>query len=110
MPKRTKAEAEALAKLVVHYHDNGAGQSLAKTCKHFVKGVIPENTIPNIVRRHVNENRIMHKTPNGRPCTVATQKVMKKVEACFKKNPNLSVRVLADRLGIARSTLSRMKV
>jgi transposase len=86
MPKRRRDEAEALAKLVVHYYENAGERSSSATCKHFKEAGVATSTVRDILRRFETENRITHKKPSGRKPTVSTPKVWQALD----ENGNVS--------------------
>lgn len=110
MPKRCRSESEALAKLVVHYFENSCESSISNTCKYFGETGVPTTTVRDILRRYENEGRIMHKSSTGRNPSVSTPKLLRKVAKLFEREPNISIRRAAARLGVKRSTLCYMKV
>lgn len=109
MPRLSKVEGEVLAKNIVHFFENSADRVTSKTVHHFVAEGYRERTIRSILSRYLKEGRVTQKQRGGRPATVCTQKVVRKAQNFLDENPNISIRCLADKLKIAKSTVSDLK-
>ena len=110
MAQKSEAETEALAPLVVHFYENSGDKSASKTCQHFSKTGVSPKTVRNIVKRYTEEGRLTHNNKSKRIPKIGTPKVVEKVRKLFQNDPNISVRRVANRLGLPRSTVSNIKV
>ena len=110
MARKSKAEIEALAPLVVHFYENSGDKSVSKACQHFSKTGVSPKTVRNIVKRYTEEGRLTHNKKSGRIPKIGTPRVVDKVRKLFQNDPNISVRRAADKLGLPRSTVSDIKV
>lgn len=110
MARKSKAEIEALAPLVVHFYENVGKKSASRTCRHFSETGVSPRTVRNILNRYTQEGRVTHNNKSGRTPKIGTPKVVDKVRKVFQADPNISVRRAADKLGLTRSTVSNIKV
>jgi transposase len=110
MKRLSTAEVNQLAKAVVHYFENAGNQDTSLTCRHFTEQGANSKTVRRIIQRYLQEGRITHKPRGGKFATVSSRKVVQKVQKIFENNPRLSVRNAAQQVGIAKSTLSDIKV
>ena len=78
--------------------------------KHFVQEGLNRQTLYRILHRYEARQSTILLPKGRRPRTVNTETFLSKVEQHFSANPNASVRNSAEKLGVAKSTLSDAKV
>lgn len=109
MAKMKKPESEALAKRIVHFYTNDGGRDVKLTCRHFMAEGIARTTIKDIIGRYEERGTVVHETSGGRPRSVATVKVVNAISRLIEKDPNISVRNGARKLGLSKTTYDRVK-
>lgn len=70
---------------------------------------MPKTTIQNILTNLKNRGTIERKRGSGRKKGSVNKDIERKVKALFKRNPNTSVRDMAEKIGTSKSTVQRMK-
>ncbi|KAF2878969.1 hypothetical protein ILUMI_27199 [Ignelater luminosus] len=80
------------------------------TYDHFFAKAVPKSTIYDTIKRFEDNGNIEYKPLSGRPKTVATTQVIRKIKSAFEEKPGTSVRNLANKIKAARSTLSDIKI
>jgi hypothetical protein len=68
----------------------------------------PQN-ITAIVKRYLINGTVEYRKPTGRPSSVSSAKIAA-IERNINRNPNLSVRAGAQKVGLAKSTYDRIKI
>lgn len=103
-------EREELAKRVVQFYENRGGHNLQKTIKHFKEETISRQTVTNIITRF-NERGNAEYLPNRGPVPkISTPEMCNAVRKSFPEGSSASVRFVAKKLGIPKSTVSDIKV
>jgi len=100
---------EAFQKRVISYFENVVGGSKLKTVKHFQTEGKNRTTIYKIISRYQATKSSNYVMSGGRPAVVGTEKVKRKIEKTFEKNPSISVQKLAEKLKMKRSTVQYIK-
>lgn len=103
-------EKEARAKRIIQFYIGQGCESKKTTCEHFAAEGVPKSTLYGIIRRFEVTRLTEYKSLVGRPRSVATPQVVQKIKQVFTDRPNTSVRNLASKMKIARSTLSHIKI
>lgn len=103
-------EHQAFAKRVVHFYANQCNQNLAMTCHHFMDEGKDRRTITGIIKRYQQRGNVDYIKKSGRSKKVATTKVQQSIKKLIKKKPSISVRNGASKLGISKSSYSRIKL
>lgn len=103
-------EHEAFSKRVVHFYINQCNQNLSMTCNHFMAEGKNRRTITRIITRYKERGNVNFIKKSGRPKKITTQQVCKSLKTLIKKQPSISVRKGAAKLGISKSTYCRIKV
>lgn len=105
----TRSENELRAKRIVRFFLNEANQSKKITFQHFSAEGVSKSTLYCVLKRYRETGNDKYKTLSGRPRTVATPDIVHRTKRSLKSKPGTSVRVLAAKMGISKSTLSRIK-
>lgn len=103
----TRSESQHFARRVCQYYENGGRRRKSTTVHHFEAEGKSRKTIYNILARYEASGDANFRPIPGRPVKVMTPK---KVEKAFRKCPSLSIRLASRKLGLAKSTLSYIKV
>lgn len=106
----SRSENEAFAKRAVKFYDGYAGKDINVVIQHFKKEGKSRVTIRRIINRYKLRGTINYLKLPGRQSTVSTQKNVTRLKKLIKKNPTLSVRKGAKRIGIPKSTYSDIKI
>ena len=61
---------------------------------------IPKSTIYDVIRRFEDNNNVEYKSLSGRPKSIATPKLIRKIKRKFKDQSDISVCNLANKLKI----------
>lgn len=101
--------SEDLAKRICHYYENITGRDRKLTRQHFMNEHIRRTTINRILERFEERGNIEYRKSPGRQVRVMTPKVQKKVKRMFKRDPETSERIVADKLELKKTTLHRIK-
>lgn len=81
-----------------------------RTHKQIAKELkVHRNTITNALKSYKEDLNVKKKSVSGRPKGFASPKKAKKIVAHFKRNPNISLRKLAGKVGCSASTVNRVK-
>lgn len=104
------AQSEFLSKKIVKFYENQGKKSKSKTVKHFMQEGINPSTVYRILHRYEVRHSTILLPRGGHRRTINTASFLSKIENHFLNNPNASVRHSAQKLGIAKSTLSYAKV
>lgn len=106
----TRSESQHFARRVCQYYENGGRRRKSTTVHHFEAEGKSRKTIYNILARYEASGDANFRPIPGRPVKVMTPKKVVKVEKAFRKCPSLSIRLASRKLGLAKSTLSYIKV
>ncbi|KAF2892506.1 hypothetical protein ILUMI_13670 [Ignelater luminosus] len=80
------------------------------TIQHFVKERRRRTTVSRIIKRYKDTGNTEYAPIPGRPISKQMLKTQKKIETLFTKCPTTSVRIVAKKLNIPKSTVSDIKV
>lgn len=80
------------------------------TLNHFRSQNIPHRTINKVLKRYTDEHRVTYNSIPGRPATINTSAMQRKVLKKAKKDRSKSERVSACDLQISKSTYRRVKL
>lgn len=106
----TRSENEAFAKRVVKFYDGYARKDIKIAIQHFKKEGKSRVTIRRIINRYKQRRTISYLKLPGRKPTASTQNNVARVKKLIKKQPTLSVRKGAKKIGIPKSTYSDIKI
>jgi hypothetical protein len=102
--------SEEYRKRIIHYHENVAMGVKKKTVSHFEEEGKNPKSIYNILARFEATGEVDFKPIPGRPSVVMSPENIVKVEKTFSKQPCISTRSAARKLGMAQSTLMKIKL
>jgi len=102
--------SQELAIRICHYYEDAAHRDRKKTYQYFTSQGIAKMTICRILQRYDARGTAIYKKHEGRTATVLTSKVVNQVDQAYKRDPNLSVRKLAQKLNISPRSVHRAKV
>jgi transposase len=105
-----RKDNEVFARRVIHFYENQGQRSKKVTATHFFAEGKKKKSIRQIITRYESTGKLEYKKLSGRPPSVATARKISKVKLLFQRVPSTSVRVVARKLNLKRSTLSDMKV
>ncbi|KAF2891708.1 hypothetical protein ILUMI_14465 [Ignelater luminosus] len=97
-------ENEYFAKRVVHYLNSMAKGDAKSIIQHFVKEGRRRTTVSRIIKRYKDTGMTEYTPIPGRPVSKQMLKTQKKIETPFIKCPTTSVRIVAKKLNIPKST------
>src|SRR5688572_1381621 len=106
----SRKENELFGKRVVQFYMQHANGNSSTTFNHFKAEGKPRSTIYRIIGRYKQQGNGDYKKITGRPRTVSTRTNVRKVARLVKKNPLLSTRKGAEKLGIKKSSYSNIKI
>ncbi|KAF2898853.1 hypothetical protein ILUMI_07311 [Ignelater luminosus] len=106
----SRKENEYFAKRVVHYLNNMAKGNAKSTIQHFVKEGRRRTTVSRIIKRYKDTRKTEYASIPGRPTSKQMLKTQKKIETLLTKCLTASVRIVAKKLNIPKSTVSDIKV
>lgn len=106
----SQAKDAFLANRIVHFFENSANRNKKITFDHFRLEGVPKSTIYGVIARFEQRGDIIPKEKSGRPRSVSTTKVIRKIDRLITNDPNISSRDGAAKVGISKSTYSRVKV
>jgi hypothetical protein len=105
-----RAQSEDLARRIMHYYENSEKKEVPDTCHHFEKEGYHYQTISRILNRCIKRNSTQLLERGGKRPTVATPEFLDDVRRIFEEKPDTSVRSAANKLHVAKSTLSDAKL
>lgn len=105
----TQKNSQELAKRVCHYHEKVAKFNKTLTYNHFKSEGIWKTTICRILQRFVATGTSNYKFSKGRTPRVWTPKIIHSVGREYKKNQNVSERILAQKLNVSKYTIHVVK-
>jgi hypothetical protein len=105
-----RSESEALGFRIVHFFLNDGQQDIKLTCRHFMAEGVARTTIKDHITRYKERGTTSWKKQTGRPRTVATAKVVHAVDKLINKDPSISERTGAAKMGLTKTTYRRIKV
>jgi len=105
-----RKENESFAKSVIHFYKNEGEKCKTTVVKHFVAEGRDKKTIYRILKRFLETGNDEYKVFPGRTPIFSSPRTVEKVKIAFESNPNASVRQIARKLGISKSTISHIKV
>lgn len=105
-----RSESEFFSTRVVEYYENIAGCNERKTVHHFLAEGKRRTTIYAIINRYLATNPTKYRKLKGRPVSQATPRNVQRIKSNFTKNPSISVRILARKLYISKSTICQIKL
>ncbi|KAF2906170.1 hypothetical protein ILUMI_00008 [Ignelater luminosus] len=79
------------------------------TYDHFLAEGVPKSIIYDTIKRFGDSGNIEYNPLSGRPKTIATTQVIRKIKIAFEEKPGTSVQNLANKIKVARSTLPDIK-
>lgn len=104
-----RSESEAFAKRVVHFFESVSGRNQIQTCHHFMEEGYRRSTLIAILNRYKERGNIDYKPLSGRRPSVGSKKVVHGMKKLLEKHPDTSVRRGALKVGVSKSTFSRIK-
>ena len=107
---KTHEENQALAKRIFHYYKNVVSNDKSATVRHFMEEGIWKSSIYHIINRCADSESANFKPLPGPKPSKITPNIAKKLKATFTKDPSTTVRNVAVKLNLARSTISDFKV
>lgn len=70
---------------------------------------VHRNTVSRVIRRFKKNLTVRRREGSGRKKGFQSPKIVKKVVTNFQKNPNVSVRKMAQKVGCSTATVQRIK-
>ena len=105
-----KVERDMIAKHIVQFYESRGRGNKNFTWKHFQQQGFSKSTVYGILQRSDEKGTSTTKSPPGRPPKVKTPQLLKKINAEFAKDPNVSCRTIASKLHVSLGYLSDIKV
>jgi len=108
--KLSRLEHELVAKRVVQYFKGNGMRQKNITCRHFIDEGFHRKTILRIIDRYLTTGKSAYNYYQHRPRTVSCPSNVEKIRKLLVKNPSISITDGANKIGINRSTFSRIKL
>jgi len=105
----SRSENESFAKRVFHFYQNGGEKCIKTVVEHFASEGKHTKCIYRILSKFLETGNDSYKVFPGRTPVVSSPRKVEKVKKAFEKNPNASLRKVARKLGISKSTISYIK-
>lgn len=93
--------------IIKFYCDNAKDKAL--TVRHFSEQSMDRSVIYRIINRFEERGTIDFRPKTGRPRTQVTENLLKKVDRTLQRDPGLSIRALAKKLNISKTSATRAK-
>lgn len=101
-----RAQYELFAKRVIQYYECHGQKD---TIHHFTQEGARRTSLYRIIKRFEETEEQNFKSLPGRPRVVSTPRNLNKVKRVFEQTPSISVRAVADKLRLSKSSVSRIK-